>query len=278
MTSTALTAPELEALRRLAVQVARRCGELIEDRPADLGVAATKSSEVDIVTVMDRRSEDLATSLLSAARPDDGLLGEEGVSRAGRTGITWVVDPIDGTVNYLYRIPSYSVSVAAVVGDPTVPGAWQPVASAVHNPVTGETFHAAQGAGAVLADGSGERTLRASDADRLEVALIGTGFGYDAARRAEQGRLVARLLPQVRDIRRLGSAALDLCAVACGRLDGYYEQGINAWDLAGGWLVAAEAGARVSGADGAAPSPTLTVAAAPGIADALLSALRESGG
>lgn len=257
-----------EELLEVAVRVAVEAGDLIVDeRPADLGVAETKSSATDIVTVMDQRSQDHLLERLTRLRPDDGFHGEERGGRTGRSGITWVVDPIDGTVNYLYGIPAYAVSVAAVVGDPDAVGGWRPIAGAVVNPVTGERFTASLGGGARLRcdgtlDGGAERVLRVDDPD-LALALCGTGFGYDAERRRWQGDVLARVLPRVRDIRRLGSAALDLCRVAEGSLDVYYERGLNAWDMAAGWLIASEAGALVTDLTGGHPSAAMTIAGGP---------------
>lgn len=256
-----LTGAEVSALEDLACAVAEEAGRLIlDERPEHLGVAATKSTEVDIVTVMDRRSEELLRTRLQAARPADGLLGEEGASRPSESGITWVVDPIDGTVNYLYELPAYAVSVAACVGDVHTPGQWRPVAGAVLNPATGELFHARSGGGAFLEWQGRTRTLHVTTQDNLALSLVATGFGYDAEKRRRQAAVVADLIPLVRDIRRAGSAALDLCSVAAGRLDGYYESGLNSWDLAAGWLIAAEAGAVVQGTGGGRPSADLVVA------------------
>lgn len=269
------TEVDLAGLEQIACEVARACATLIVDeRPADLGVAATKSSAVDVVTVMDRRSEELASRLLRQARPHDGQLGEEGLRVESPSGITWVVDPIDGTVNYLYGIPACAVSVAAVTGDPTVEGAWQPVAGAVCNPETGELFSAHLGGGARRQLGGDVRTLRCSPSPELATSLIGTGFSYESSIRAEQGAALARLLPRVRDIRRFGSAALDLCHVADGTLDAYYERGVHAWDIAAGWLVCTEAGATVRG-PGEHPSNRLTLAGSPGILEQLLAILDE---
>ena len=254
---------DVEELRGIAVEVAGQAGRLIvDDRPAEL-LVATKSTATDVVTDMDQRAQDLIVDALSRRRPDDGFLGEEeGGSRRGLTGITWVVDPIDGTVNYLYGIPSYAVSIAAVVGDPRVAGGWAPVAGAVVNPVSGESYSAALGRGATRLDPSGTATLlRASEVDALDQALVATGFGYAAARRAWQAAVLADLLPDIRDIRRMGSAALDLCRVAEGSVDAYYERGLHPWDLAAGWLVVTEAGGVVGGLpDGSAPDEMLVVA------------------
>ncbi|MDT0214876.1 inositol monophosphatase family protein [Rothia sp. ARF10] len=252
------------ALEALAADVARSAGRLVVDeRPDAVEVAATKSSATDVVTAMDQASQDHLLSRLREARPDDAVMGEEDGGAAGTSGITWVVDPIDGTVNYLYGIPAYAVSVAAVVGDPTVHGGWRPFAAAVYNPVTDELYRARAGAGAFLVVGDEQRPLVPTSCDSLGQALVATGFGYAAERRKRQGRLLLDVLPQVRDIRRAGSAALDLCAVAAGRVDAYYETGLNPWDLAGGWLVAQEAGAVVGGIDG--PGEALTWACAPGL-------------
>jgi myo-inositol-1(or 4)-monophosphatase len=250
----------LAELLAVAEDVARAAGAMIRDqRPADLGVAATKSSPTDVVTVMDRRSEDLLQEALRAARPGDGLLGEEGASRPSSTGITWVVDPIDGTVNYLYDLPAYCVSVAAVLGDPSVPGASQALVGVVYHPSLDQCYTATTGGGAFR---DGQR-LGVRDVRDLRQALVATGFSYEVDLRAEQAAVTATILPLVRDIRRLGSAALDLCQVAAGQVDGYYEQGLKPWDLAAGELIATEAGAVVTGRGGGPASQDLVVAAAP---------------
>ncbi len=253
----------------------RAAGRLVVDeRPADLGVSS-KSSETDPVTEMDQRSQELVLAMLAELRPDDAVLGEEEGGRPGTSGVTWVVDPIDGTVNYLYGIPAYAVSLAAVVGDPSTPGAWEAVAGAVLGPDTDELFHAHRGGGARLTTRAGTRTLRATDATDLAMALVGTGFGYAAEMRARQGAALAELLPQVRDIRRHGSAALDLCGVAAGRLDAYYETSLNAWDRAAGELVAREAGAVIGGPVGDVADGDLTWAAAPGLAESFGALVRD---
>ena len=263
-------ADELESLLAVAVDVARACGRLIaEERPARVEVADTKTSAVDIVTEMDRRSEQLARRLLAQRRPHDGLVGEEGAHREGTSGITWLVDPIDGTVNYLYDNGEFAVSVAAVLGDADVDGGFWPVAGAVHNPATGELFAARRGGGATLTRAGTRTVLHPSPAADLAGSLVGTGFGYEAAVRARQGTAVARLLPQVRDIRRHGAASLDLCAVASGRLDAYYESGLNAWDHAAAWVVVEEAGLAVRGPDGGRPVRELTMAGRPSVLDLL---------
>jgi len=219
----------------LALGVAREAGRrVVELRRDGVSVAATKSSDVDVVTQADRASERLIRERLLTARPDDGLLGEEGADVTGTSGVRWVVDPIDGTVNYLYGIPGYAVSVAAKVEG-------RAVAGVVVNPATGEEFAAVRGGGATR----NGQPVRVRPFVSVEQSMFATGFSYEQPVRARQAAAVARVLPQVRDIRRLGSCALDLCGVACGRFDAYAEEGVNEWDHAAGALVAEEAGARV---------------------------------
>jgi myo-inositol-1(or 4)-monophosphatase len=255
------------ALEDLAVRVAIAAGRLVVDeRPRLVQASATKSSPTDIVTIMDTRAEELIRALLLTERPDDAVLGEEGDDRGGSSGVTWVVDPIDGTVNYLYDIPAYAVSIAAAIGNPKVPGEWQVVAGAVADPALRRVYHAAAGSGAYQRGWDGDpdaperARLAVGSVDHLSGALVGTGFGYTPQRRTAQGEALLAVLPEVRDIRRIGSAALDLCFVACGRLDGFYESGLNPWDMAAGWLIVTEAGGVVSGPRGGPPSGVLTVA------------------
>lgn len=264
----------LRDLEDLAVSAARAAGRfIVEDRPAGLDVVETKSSVNDIVTVMDQQSEALLRRHLLEARPDDAILGEEDGASAGTSGITWVIDPIDGTVNYLYEIPAYCVSVAAVIGDSATTGQWQPVAGAICNPVTGEIFHARRGGGARLLSAHEDRAIRVNTVEVLLHSLVATGFGYLPEVRARQGEVVGAILPEIRDIRRAGSAALDLCAVACGAVDAYYESGLNPWDLAAGWIIATEAGAHVTGLNNQQPGQEAVVAAGPGIHASLVSRL-----
>ena len=255
------------ALLETALDAAHRAGVFLRDgRPEDLGVAATKSSAVDIVTEMDIASEKLITGLLADLRPDDGVLGEEGASVRGSSGIQWVIDPIDGTVNYLYGLPSWAVSIAARKDGETVVGV-------VHAPMRAETYRAVLGQGAYVNDSP----AHVRPAPALELALVGTGFGYLAERRSRQAEVARQLIPQVRDIRRGGSAAIDLCDVATGRLDAYYERGLNPWDYAAGDLIAREAGARTGGRPGEPLSPELTVAAPPGLFESLQTRLEQLG-
>jgi myo-inositol-1(or 4)-monophosphatase len=260
-------------LLEIAVIAAREAGELLTDGDGRVAVAATKSSPTDVVTEMDRRSEELITRRLLAARPADAILAEEGGasaagSRAGgeRSPVRWVIDPIDGTVNYLYGLADWAVSIAAEVAGTVVAGV-------VHLPRPGETFTATLGGGAWLARaGRAPVALRARPGVQLSQALVATGFGYLAARRKIQGEVVAALLPLVRDIRRGGAASVDLCSVAAGRVDAYYERGLNYWDYAAGALIAAEAGAVVAGLSGP-PGGSMTVAAAPTLFAELSTAL-----
>lgn len=267
------TRAQLDALERVAVDVATSAAALIVDeRPTDLGVAHTKSTHTDVVTVMDQRAQDHLLARLAELAPHDAVMGEEQGGAQGESGLTWVVDPIDGTVNYLYDLPAYAVSVAVVTGDPTVPGRWTPLAGAVVNAVTGECFRASRGGGAHRRlRGGRDRRLGLRPAPRsLGEALVATGFGYAAEDRRWQAQVLTELLPRVRDLRRLGSAALDLCRLAAGEVDAYYESGLKPWDLAAGWLVATEAGAVVGGAGGSAdpPSAELVWATSEGLADA----------
>ena len=244
-------------LERLAIDAATRAGDHLRDRrPRRVEVVATKSSDVDIVTAMDHRAEEMIVEYLLAARPDDGVFGEEGHSRATRSGVTWVIDPIDGTVNYLYGVDDYGVSVAAVAGDPD-PLTWTALAGCVYNPRRRLTYHAAEGGGA-FAD---ERPLQGPTDTGLAGALLSTGFGYRPDRRRRQAEIVTALLEDARDIRRLGSTSIDLCLVADGRLDAHFERGLNPWDHAAGALIAREAGALVTGPDGGPATAEMTVAA-----------------
>ncbi len=210
----------------------------------------TKSSPTDLVSEVDRAAEQCVVAVLSEARPDDGILAEEGTSRAGTTGVRWVIDPLDGTTNFLFGIPAYAVSVAAEIeGQATV--------GLVADPSRDEIWHALRGQGAWLND---QPLHLPADPPVLSNALVATGFSYLTDRRAHQAQVVARLLPQVRDIRRFGAAALDLCWVAGGRFSAFYELGLQPWDLAAGVLIAEEAGAETTIlADGT------TVVARPGL-------------
>jgi myo-inositol-1(or 4)-monophosphatase len=261
-------------LLELACEVAVAAGRLLLGRGGRPEVVATKSSPTDVVTEADRTAEALIRELIGERRPGDRILGEEGgetdagsSSAARATGVRWIVDPLDGTVNYLYGLPDWAVSIAAEA-DGTV------VAGAVFVPRRDELFSAALGRGAWLSSGAldprGEdpdspARLRCNQDVPLDRALVATGFGYEAGRRLVQGEVLRGVLPVVRDIRRGGSAAVDLCSVASGSVDAYYERGVNLWDIAAGGLIAAEAGARVTGLHGRPASPSMTMAAAPAL-------------
>jgi myo-inositol-1(or 4)-monophosphatase len=226
----------------------------------------TKSSATDMVSEMDRASEQLIVTALLAARPDDGIVAEEGSARTGTSGIRWVIDPLDGTTNYLYGLPGWAVSIAAEDDRGVVAGV---VADGVH----GEVFSATRGGGARR---DGEPIACTSETD-LSRALVGTGFGYGAPRRRAQGAVVAALLPSIRDIRRAGAAAVDLSWVACGRLDAFFERGLSWWDLAAGSLIAAEAGAVVVALGDGPIQAGNVLAATPGVAASLRDLLHSLG-
>ena len=248
-----------DELLAVAVEVARAAADLARRLRAE-GVSgvSTKSTATDVVTAADKATERAVRDALSARRPGDTVLGEESGESAGTGRVRWILDPIDGTVNYLYGLPQYAVSLAAEVDGAVVAGV-------VVNAANGEEWTATRGGGAYRAD----RRLSGSAVTELGQALVATGFGYAANRRAHQAGVLARLLPLVRDIRRLGAAALDLCYAAEGRVDAYYEKGLNLWDHAAGGLIAAEAGLLVTGLSGAPPGPDLVLAAPPGIHAAL---------
>ena len=293
-----MNTPDAKDLLALAADAAGAAARLLADQGAQSRpeVVETKSSLTDVVTEMDRRAEALITERIRAERPGDAILGEEGGETHGARGpgeepgkdpgkpgdpsapvVRWIVDPLDGTVNYLYGLADWAVSIAAEVAGTIVAGV-------VAVPLHGETFTAIRGQGAWLhstADrasatgkasapgGRGPAGLRCNRDVPLGQALVGTGFGYLPGRRRVQGEVVAALLPQIRDIRRGGSASVDLCMVAAGRLDAFYERGLNYWDYAAGGLIAAEAGARVTGLEGRPAGTALTVAAGPGLYEEL---------
>ncbi|GII83551.1 inositol monophosphatase [Sphaerisporangium siamense] len=254
----------MTGLLDLAAGIAREAGEmLLAKRPARPEAVSTKSSATDVVTALDRASEDLIRARIRAARPGDAVLGEERGESAGEGRVRWVVDPIDGTVNFMYGLPDWCVSIAVEVDGEIVAGV-------VNVVPRGELYAAEKGGGAeLLREGLPAERLRCNTGVPLARALIATGFGYLPGRRAVQGEVLAHVLPRVRDIRRGGSCAADLCAVASGRVDGYYERGPEYWDYAAGGLIAAEAGARIGGLDGRPSNPGLTLCAAPGLFEEL---------
>jgi len=225
-------------LADLALETARAAAALVRDRASrEVTVADTKSSSVDVVTEADRASEELVRRLLRERRPDDGFLGEEESEEAGTSGVRWVIDPIDGTVNFLYGLPQYAVSIAAE---------WrgEVVAGVVVNAATGVEYVAHVSSGGTAEATRDGRPIGVRGPAPLSQRLVATGFSYDASLRELQAQALVRLLPRVRDIRRLGSCALDLCHVAEGSVDAYVEEGVNLWDHAAGALVARAAGAR----------------------------------
>jgi myo-inositol-1(or 4)-monophosphatase len=254
------------ALLDLPVRLAREASALLREGRTRRLVVGTKSSGTDMVTEMDRASEALIVAGLRAARPHDAIVGEEGTADTGTSGVRWLVDPLDGTTNYLYGYPAFSVSIAAEVDG-------RVVVAVVADASNGEVFTAARGSGA-RCDGV---TLQIDDHVDLATALVGTGFSYLADRRARQAQVLTALLPAIRDVRRAGSAALDLCWLASGRLDAFYEKGLGPWDLAAGALIASEAGARVGDLDGGEPSTEFVLAAAPSLFEPLRAALVAAG-
>ncbi|HEX8344260.1 MAG TPA: inositol monophosphatase family protein [Actinoplanes sp.] len=263
---TSTPAELLAVAVRIAREAATSARRLRDEAITDV---STKSTDTDVVTAADRAVERQVVQELHRHRPGDGVLGEEyGVAGGGRTGapgeVRWILDPIDGTVNYLYGLPQYAVSLAAEVDGVVVAGV-------VRNAATGDEWTATLGGGAWR----GDRRLSGSVRGTLEQSLVATGFGYDPARRAHQGAVLAGLISRVRDIRRFGAASLDLCMAAEGAVDAYFEKGLNPWDHAAGGLVAAEAGLRVTGIDGGAPGPDMIIAAPPALHEALRGLLVE---
>lgn len=243
----------------IATRIARDAGALaLRRRREGVTVAATKSAAADIVTAADREVEAFIRAELAAARPGDGFFGEESGAEEGETGITWVVDPIDGTVNYAYGIPAWAISIAAVEGSAD-PATWVALAGAVYNPVTDELFRASRGGGAWL----GEERLSVTTEVGPAGGLVATGFGYDPVTHAPTLEQLARVMPVARDVRRIGAASLDLASVAAGRVDAYYERGTHPWDHAAGVLLVAEAGGVLGGAPGGRPGAGMVIAAGP---------------
>jgi len=261
------TDSETDDVLALALRLAGEAGALLlRRRGRSPGLIDTKSSVTDPVSDVDRASEELVVGSIRAARPHDGILAEEGTADSGTSGWRWVIDPLDGTVNYLYGFPAYAVSIAVELDG-------RAEVAVVVDPVHGETFAAVRRRGATL-DGE---AISVSDRADPALALVGTGFSYGAERRGHQAAVLARVLPAVRDIRRAGAASVDLCWVACGRLDGFYEQGLQPWDFAAGALIAQEAGAIIGDLEGNPPSTTFTMAAAPGLFEPLRTLLIQAG-
>ncbi len=252
-----------------ALEIAQAAGDLLANRPDSLELD-TKSTPTDVVTHMDKLSEQLLVNKITEQRPNDGILGEEGTDVASTSGRMWVIDPLDGTVNYLYKLPFWAVSIGlidAVTGDGLV--------GVVAAPQLGKTWVGHKGHGSFVISEGNIEPLAVSACATIDRALIGTGFGYSDVRRASQGRVLSALLPGLRDIRRMGSCAIDLCMVAEGNLDAYFERGVNPWDHAGGGVIAREAGAAVSGLWGATEGSEMLVAANPTLAQLLVSELES---
>lgn len=254
-------------MRVLADALARTAGELLLARlGGPRSDVRTKSSTTDMVTEVDRDSQELIIDGIRAARPEDGILAEEGADVAGTSGYRWVVDPLDGTTNYIYAHPGFAVSIAVERDD-------APVVGVVNDPIHGDLFAAVQGGGATR---NGE-PIAPSDLAEPASALVATGFGYDPGQRRAQAAVLGRALEQIRDIRRMGAAAVDLCSVACGRVDAYYERGLSRWDLSAGSLIASEAGAQVGAIGGGPPVPGSIIAANPALFEPLREILVEAG-
>lgn len=258
------SSPVPAELAQLAVVLATRAGELMSKGRAAGFSITTKSSATDVVTNVDRDVERFLVTELARMRPGDSVMAEEGTQgRSSGSAVRWVIDPIDGTVNFVLGLPHYAVSIAAQLGGRTVAGC-------VLNPVSGEVFHASLGGGAFLeggaaleggAFGGGAQRLSGPRQIPMKEAVVATGFAYDAAVRGRQGRVLAEVLPKVGNIRRFGSAALDLCALAAGQVDAYFEHGLNEWDYAAGALIAEEAGVALSGLHGRALGTTMAAGA-----------------
>lgn len=242
-----------KTLAALAGQIAVEAGQMVlTGRRSGITEVTTKSTTTDMVTEFDRAAEALLVHRLAMARPSDGLVGEEGTDTEGTSGIRWLLDPIDGTTNFLYGLPGFAVSVAAADRSGVLAGA-------VYLPDLDELFQADRGGGATL----GGRPIHCATTAQLSTALVGTGFSYRPERRVRQAQRVAHLIGQVRDIRRFGAAAADLCYVACGRLDAYFEEHLNPWDLAAGELIAREAGCRSGDFSGGPARPEQMLVAPP---------------
>jgi myo-inositol-1(or 4)-monophosphatase len=261
------TAPSGDALVAIARQAADEATQLLVDGlQRTRSLVRTKSTGTDMVTEMDHAAERLIVEVITRARPHDGLVGEEGTARKGTSGVHWLIDPIDGTTNYLYGHPGFAVSIGAAVGDEVIAGV-------VADPLHREVFTAVRNGGSFR---NGE-PIGAAGETRLDHALVATGFSYDPERRRRQAAVLQQVLPSVRDIRRMGAAAVDLCSVACGRVDAYYERGLQPWDLAAGGLIAAEAGVVLGDLDGGPPSGDFVLAAGPALFEPLRDLLRGSG-
>ena len=254
-------------LRLVAESLAREAGDMaLRGRKSGPLTVTTKSSPIDIVTKFDKASEAMITEGLSKVRPDDAIIGEEGASKHGTSGITWHIDPIDGTTNFYFDVPMWAVSIGAV-------DEHGPLAGAVYVPALGEMFSGARGEGSTL----NGMPIGVRENNDLADALVCTGYSYQISERAVHAKRVADIVMNVRDIRRFGAAAIDLCFVACGRLDAYFEEHLNSWDLIAGQVIATEAGAVFSDYVGNAVTPAQVLAATPGVHADLIHLIATSG-
>ena len=259
---------EYLALRDLALRIALEVAPLPADaqprtHDARTMATATKSTPIDLVTELDEATERAIIALIQAARPDDGILAEEGGGADSRTGYTWIIDPIDGTVNYFYGHANWAISIGITDAAGTA------VAGVVHAPVLGETYVAAKGCGAYLVVGDEWTAMTTPPTVDLEQALIATGFSYSVDRRIPMIGVLSELLPRIRDVRRMGAASLDICATALGRINGYYERDLNPWDLCAGSVVAAEVGLEVMGLRGDPAGKNMSIVAPKALATTL---------
>lgn len=266
MTATADSSALIDELRALAIELARAAGRLHVEGADHIRNVTTKSAPNDFVSDVDRAAEATIVAMLTAARPHDGILAEEGSAREGSSGVRWIVDPLDGTMNYVYGYPAFCASVAAEIDGETVVGV-------VYESLTGIVFWAVRGGGAWQDD----KRLAVRSQAILSQALVGTGFSYEAKQRAQQGAAVAYVLARVADIRRGGSAALDLCRLAAGQLDAYYELDLSPWDYAAGRLIAEEAGAQVAALPAGHGKGPAIVGAGPALMPAFVDLLRKAG-
>jgi myo-inositol-1(or 4)-monophosphatase len=252
-------------LLKIAESIALKAGELLKARPSKFELDQ-KSNVFDFATQMDHESEKLIVSEILKARPDDGLLGEEGANKESKSGITWVIDPIDGTVNYLYDLPSWCISIGAKDEN-------GPIVGVVYSPATNSLWKASRGGGAFLNNSS----IKCNEPVELNRALVGSGFAYDLERRKAQAKFMENLLPQIRDLRRLGACAVDICHVASGSLDAFFEAGVNEWDYAAAALIAIEAGAKLTIKSGIWNGEKhMVIAAGPSLHDALVAQIESA--
>lgn len=258
--------PGARALLAVAERLAREAGAVaLAGRSHGLQEVGTKTTDTDMVTEYDRACERIVVDGIRTARPTDAIIGEEGAQYAGTSPYTWCIDPIDGTTNFLYDLPMWAVSIGIADND-------GPLVGVVHVPARGETFTAVRGSGAVL----NGKPITCNTGAVLERALVATGFSYDAPSRVRQARRVSRIIDKIRDVRRFGAASIDLCWVACGRLDAYFEENLHPWDVAAAELIVREAGGRTGDFSGDPLRPAQVLAAPPSIFDGLAALIRDA--